>query len=164
MVLLSSGDAMAAYSMDLRQRVVRACDLRDASAAVAAQFEVSLAWVYRVRQCRRATGSIEPRKQTKSRSRSLSSDEEARLVSPFLACVEQVLVPICVRVTSSSTTSRCKPSSASRSRSDCLRPRNASTLSGTAAIECLRGYEKPLSSVPFLDVDCLDVAMSRERS
>ena len=77
---------MAAYSLDLRKRVVRACDRGMPVAAVAAQFEVSLAWVYRVLQRRRETGSIEPRKQTKFRSRSLSTDEEARLV--FLITVQ----------------------------------------------------------------------------
>ena len=77
---------MAAYSMDLRQRVVRARDRGMPVAAVAAQFEVSLAWVYRVLQRRRATGSIAPRKQTKFRRRSLSTDEEARLV--FLITVQ----------------------------------------------------------------------------
>jgi transposase len=50
-------------------------------AGVAAQFEVSVAWVYRLLQRRRETGSISPRKQTKFRSRSLSSDEEMRLVA-----------------------------------------------------------------------------------
>ena len=77
---------MAAYSLDLRTRVVRACDSGMPVAAVAARFEVSLAWVYRVLQRRRETGSIEPRKQTKFRSRALSHDEEARLV--FLITVQ----------------------------------------------------------------------------
>ena len=72
---------MAAYSMDLRKRVAHACDRGMAVAAVATQFEVSVAWVYRLLQRRRETGSISPRKQTKFRSRSLSSDEEMRLVA-----------------------------------------------------------------------------------
>src|ERR671924_2134677 len=80
MVLLSAGGAMAAYSRDLRQRVVRARDGGMPVAAVAARFDVSVAWVYRVLQRRRMTGSIEPRKQTKFRRRSLSTAEEARLV------------------------------------------------------------------------------------
>jgi transposase len=71
---------MAAYSRDLRQRVVRACESGMPVAAVAARFEVSVAWVYRLVQRRRETGSIEPRKQTKFRSRSLSAAEETRLV------------------------------------------------------------------------------------
>lgn len=70
---------MAAYSRDLRQRVVRARDSGMPVAAVAARFEVSVAWVYRVLQRRRVTGSIEPRKQTKFRGRALSTAEEARL-------------------------------------------------------------------------------------
>ena len=72
---------MAAYSLDLRKRVVRACDSGTAAASVAARFDVSLAWVYRLMQRRRATGSIAPRKQTKFRSRALSRDEEVRLVA-----------------------------------------------------------------------------------
>lgn len=49
---------MAAYSMDLRTRVAHACDRGMPVAAVAAQFEVSIAWVYRLLQRRRETGSI----------------------------------------------------------------------------------------------------------
>ncbi len=77
---------MAAYSMDLRTRVAHACDSGMPVAAVAARFEVSVAWVYRLQQRRRATGSISPRKQTKFRGRALSSDEERRLV--FLITVQ----------------------------------------------------------------------------
>ena len=72
---------MAAYSMDLRTRVIHACDSGMPVAAVAARFEVSVPWVYRLLQRRRQTGSISPRKQTKFRGRSLSSDEEVRLVA-----------------------------------------------------------------------------------
>ena len=72
---------MAAYSLDLRKRVVRACDGGMAPAAVASRFEVSVAWVYRLLQRRRESGSIAPRKQTKFRERALSSDEEVRLVA-----------------------------------------------------------------------------------
>lgn len=77
---------MAAYSMDLRTRVVHACDSGMPVAAVAARFTVSVAWVYRVLQRRRETGTITPRTQTKFRSRALSSDEERRLV--FLITVQ----------------------------------------------------------------------------
>jgi transposase len=72
---------MAAYSLDLRKRVVRACDSGMAPAAVAARFEVSVAWVDRLLQRRRETGSIAPRKQTKFRGRALSNDDEVRLVA-----------------------------------------------------------------------------------
>ncbi len=56
---------MAAYAWDLRKRVVRACDRGRSAAEVAAQFDVSVAWVYRLVQHRRETGSIAPRKQTR---------------------------------------------------------------------------------------------------
>ena len=72
---------MAAYSLDLRKRVVHACDSGMPAAAVAARFDVSVAWVYRLVQRRRETGTIAPRKQTKFRGRALSSDEEVRLVA-----------------------------------------------------------------------------------
>jgi transposase len=52
-----------------------------AVAAVATQFEVSVAWVYRLLQRWRETGVLSPRKQTKFRGRSLSTDEEVRLVA-----------------------------------------------------------------------------------
>jgi transposase len=67
---------MAAYSLDLRKRVVRACDSGMSAAAVATRFDVSLAWVYRLMQRRRETGSIEPRKQTKFRGRVLEGQED----------------------------------------------------------------------------------------
>jgi transposase len=67
---------MAAYSLDLRKRVVPACDSGMSAAAVATRFDVSLAWVYRLMQRRRETGSIEPRKQTKFRGRVLKGQED----------------------------------------------------------------------------------------
>lgn len=85
---------MAAYSLDLRTRVVRACDNGTPPAAVAARFEVSLAWVYRVLQRRRETGSIAPRKQTKFRGRALSGDEELRLVGLITARPDATLAEL----------------------------------------------------------------------
>jgi len=85
---------MAAYSLDLRKRVVRACDRGLSATAVAAQFEVSPAWVYRLLQRRRDTGSIAPRKQTKFRGRSLSRDEEVRLVDLITATPDATLVEL----------------------------------------------------------------------
>jgi len=71
---------MAAYSLDLRKRVLRAWDSGLKADVVAATFDVSRAWVHRLVQRRRETGSIEPRKQTKFRRRALSTAEEARLI------------------------------------------------------------------------------------
>ena len=77
---------MAAYSKDLRERVARACDAGMKPESVAAKYEVSRAWVYRLLQRRRATGSLSPRRQTKFRGRALSTDEEMRLA--FLITVQ----------------------------------------------------------------------------
>lgn len=52
---------MDAYSMDLRQRVLGACDEGEATASVAKKFSVSKSWVRRLKQRRREDGSIAPR-------------------------------------------------------------------------------------------------------
>src|SRR5262249_9013079 len=53
---------MAAYSMDLRQRGVAACDAIDGTrAGVAARFSGSEYWIRKVLRQRRDTGSIAPR-------------------------------------------------------------------------------------------------------
>jgi transposase len=71
---------MAPYSMDCKSgycgRRMRGAD----ADAVAARFAVSRAWVHRLVQRRRETGSIAQRKQTKLRSRVLAGQEE-RLVA-----------------------------------------------------------------------------------
>jgi transposase len=67
---------MAAYSLDLRQRVLRAWDSGMDAASVAAKYEVSRAWVHRLVQRRRETGSVAPRPQTKFRARVLAGQEE----------------------------------------------------------------------------------------
>ena len=67
---------MAPYSMDLRARVARAWDTSGDAAEVAATCGVSRAWVHRLVQRRRETGSLAPRQQTKFRSRVLAGQEE----------------------------------------------------------------------------------------
>ena len=53
---------MRAYSLDLRDRVVAACNLGEWTHAEAAdQFGVSRSWVYRLLQRRRDDGSYEPK-------------------------------------------------------------------------------------------------------
>ena len=67
---------MAPYSMDLRKRVARAWDAGPDAEAIAAKYEVSRAWVHRLIQRRRETGSLAPRRQTKFRSRVLAGQEQ----------------------------------------------------------------------------------------
>ena len=66
---------MAPYSMDLRERVARAWDATGEADEIAATFAVSRAWVHRLIQRRRETGSLAPRRQTKYRSRALAGLE-----------------------------------------------------------------------------------------
>ena len=62
----------APYSMDLRERVLRTWDASGDADEVAATFGVSRAWVHRLAQRQRETGSLAPRPQTKFRSRVLN--------------------------------------------------------------------------------------------
>ena len=60
---------MAAYSMDLRLRVLRDADAGLPSDELAEKYSVSRAWVDRLKQRRRETGEVAPRKQTRWRPR-----------------------------------------------------------------------------------------------
>ena len=64
---------MAPYSMDLRTRVLRDRDAGMRAEDVATKYSVSRAWVHRLAQRRRETGSIAPRKQTQWRTPVLAS-------------------------------------------------------------------------------------------
>jgi len=66
----------APYSMDLRKRVMKAWDASGDADEIAATFAVSRAWVHRLAQRQRETGSIAPRPQMKFRSRVLAGQEE----------------------------------------------------------------------------------------
>lgn len=53
---------MKAYSMDLRERVVAACDARDGTREqIAERFSVSVSWIRDLLKRRRETGSIAPK-------------------------------------------------------------------------------------------------------
>lgn len=70
---------MAAYSLDLRTRVLADWDGGMKAEDLAAKYRVSRAWVHRLVQRRRETGEIGPRRQTKFRTRRLATDHEERL-------------------------------------------------------------------------------------
>lgn len=59
---------MAAYSMDLRLRVLHDADAGLESDELADKYSVSRSWVDRLKQRRRETGEIAPRKQTRWRT------------------------------------------------------------------------------------------------
>ena len=52
---------MKAYSMDLRRRVLAACDHGEGTKHVAERFGVSASWIRRLKQRRRETGEVAPR-------------------------------------------------------------------------------------------------------
>ena len=65
----------AAYSMDLRTRVLKDADVGLSSKELAARYHVSRAWVDALKQRRRETGAFAPLPQTKFRRRALASVE-----------------------------------------------------------------------------------------
>jgi transposase len=66
----------AAYSMDLRTRVLQDADAGLTSKDLAERYHVSRAWVDALKQRRRETGAFAPHKQRKFRERVLAGQEE----------------------------------------------------------------------------------------
>jgi transposase len=71
---------MKAYSTDLRERVVAACDARDGTREqVAARFSVSVRWVRDLLKRRRETGSIAPKPHGGGRAPAFDAEAATRL-------------------------------------------------------------------------------------
>lgn len=83
----------AAYSLDLRERVITDADAGLTSKELAERYHVSRAWVDALKQRRRETGSITPRKQTKFR-RSVLAGHEERLKALVLAQPDATLAEL----------------------------------------------------------------------
>ena len=83
----------APYSMDLRTRVANAWDESGDADEIAATFQVSRAWVHRLMQRRRETGTLAPRKATKFRSRVLAG-QESRLAALITARPDATLAEL----------------------------------------------------------------------
>ncbi len=66
---------MRAYSMDLRERVWADCQAGVTTPAVAAKYRVSAAWVRRLKQRHKATGSLAPRPPSPGRPVTLAPHE-----------------------------------------------------------------------------------------
>ena len=66
----------AAYSVDLRSRVLQDADAGVSSKDLAERYHVSRSWVDALKQRRRETGSIGPLKQTKFRTRVLAGQDD----------------------------------------------------------------------------------------
>jgi len=83
----------AAYSMDLRTRVLKDTDAGLSSKELAERYHVSRAWVDALKQRRRETGTAAPRKQTKFRGRVLAGQEE-RLAALVIARPDATLAEL----------------------------------------------------------------------
>ena len=71
---------MKAYSMDLRERVVAACDARDGTREqIAARFSVSVSWIRDLLKRRRETGSIAPKPRGGGRAPAFDDEAARRL-------------------------------------------------------------------------------------
>jgi transposase len=66
----------AAYSMDLRERVIRDAEAGISTKVLAERYHVSIAWVDALKQRKRETGSIAPKTQKKFRARVLAGQED----------------------------------------------------------------------------------------
>jgi transposase len=73
-------EGMKPYSIDLRERVMAASDAGRLTKEVARTFQVSPAWVRRLKQHRRERGDIIPRNGGGSRGRKIDRDRLAQLV------------------------------------------------------------------------------------
>jgi transposase len=72
---------MKPYSMDLRERVIGACEQGEETKQVAKRFGVSPAWVRRLKQHKRERGDIIPRTGGGSRGRKIDRARLAELVA-----------------------------------------------------------------------------------
>lgn len=71
---------MKAYSMDLRERVVAACDARDGTRdRIAARFSVSVSWIRDLLRRHRETGSIAPKPHGGGRAPAFDGPGSTRL-------------------------------------------------------------------------------------
>ena len=84
----------AAYSMDLRSRVLKDADAGLTSKELAARYHVSRAWVDALKQRQCETGSMAPRQHTTFRRRALTTDEEARLAALVTAQPDATLAEL----------------------------------------------------------------------
>ncbi len=82
---------MRAYSVDLRQRVLAACDGGMGTAQVAATFSVSPSWVRRIKQRRRESGEVAPRQRGRTGPVPILAGHRDRLAA--LARAEPDLTP-----------------------------------------------------------------------
>jgi transposase len=83
---------MNAYSMDLRQRVVAACDRgEETREQVARRFCVSIAWVYKLLRRRREAGTIAPKPHGGGQPSAFDAEAAERLRRAVADCPDATL-------------------------------------------------------------------------
>src|SRR3954454_10136062 len=83
---------MNSYSMDLRERVVAACDRGEGTREqIAKRFRVGVAWVYRLLARRRHTGSIAPRSHGGGQPPAFRGESAERLRKAVEDCPDATL-------------------------------------------------------------------------
>ena len=83
---------MNAYSMDLRQRVVAACDQGEGTRGeIARRFRVSVPWVYKLLRRRRDTGSIAAKPHGGGQPSAFDTDAAERLRRAVADCPDATL-------------------------------------------------------------------------
>ena len=83
---------MKPYSMDLRERVVAACDEGGATRAqIAARFSVSVSWIRDLLKRRRQTGSIAPKPRGGGRAPAVAAEAAGRLRAAVRADADATL-------------------------------------------------------------------------
>ena len=84
----------AAYSMDLRTRVLKDSDFGLTSKELAERYHVSRAWVDALKQRRRETGAFAPLKPTRFRGRALAAADLDRLAALIAARPDSTLTEL----------------------------------------------------------------------
>jgi transposase len=84
----------AAYSMDLRTRVLKDSDAGLTSKELTERYHVSRAWVDALKQRRRETGAFAPLKPTKFRGRALAAADLDRLAALIAARPDATLTEL----------------------------------------------------------------------
>lgn len=83
---------MRSYSMDLRERVVAACDCgEETREQVAKRFCVSVGWVYQLLARRRDTGSIAPKPHGGGQPPAFQGESAERLRKAVAECPDATL-------------------------------------------------------------------------
>jgi transposase len=135
---------MEAYSMDLRKRVLAACDAGKGTREVARVFGVSEAWVRRLKQRRREWGRIEPLPRNSGRKPALDEAGRAHLAALVRekpdATLEELRAALPVRISIGALWSTLKKLEFSFKKSPCTRPSKSGRTSRPNGRSGIKGW------------------------